>query len=188
MMMTPQYPWYDIVPADSELVQGDIFFDFPSYTVEWRDGEDPIVNFYEANIIVVSQSCDLQNKDLDVILWCPFFPLEEQVLKLIDNPSEKAKINTKEKIRKGEFLQFFLLNVEKDLKLNLDFQVVDLKNPRSTYYEEFTEYALTHGDRLRLLSPYKEHLSQSFSRVFMRVGLPNGIPSFKKKTNYEEGL
>ena len=29
--------------------------------------------------------------------------------------------------------------------------------------------------RLRLLPPYREHLSQSFARFFMRVGLPTPI-------------
>lgn len=29
--------------------------------------------------------------------------------------------------------------------------------------------------RLRLLPPYREHLSQAFARYFMRVGLPIGV-------------
>jgi hypothetical protein len=29
--------------------------------------------------------------------------------------------------------------------------------------------------RLRLLPPYREHLSQAFARFFMRVGLPSGV-------------
>lgn len=32
------------------------------------------------------------------------------------------------------------------------------------------------GRRLRLRSPYREHLSQAFGRYFMRIGLPIGIP------------
>ncbi len=31
------------------------------------------------------------------------------------------------------------------------------------------------GARVRLLSPYKEHLSQAFARYFMRVGLPRPL-------------
>ena len=34
---------------------------------------------------------------------------------------------------------------------------------------------------LRLLSPYREHLSQAFARYFMRVGLPQNIPSFPEQ-------
>lgn len=33
--------------------------------------------------------------------------------------------------------------------------------------------------RLRLLPPYREHLSQALARYFMRVGLPVDIPSFR---------
>ena len=32
--------------------------------------------------------------------------------------------------------------------------------------------------RLRLLSPYKEHFAQSFARFFMRVGLPRDAGAF----------
>jgi len=32
---------------------------------------------------------------------------------------------------------------------------------------------------LRLLPPYREHLSQAFARFFMRVGLPLNIPPFR---------
>jgi hypothetical protein len=39
--------------------------------------------------------------------------------------------------------------------------------------------ATAQGNRLRLLPPYREHLSQSFARFFMRVGLPEDIPAFK---------
>ena len=35
------------------------------------------------------------------------------------------------------------------------------------------------GGRLRLLPPYREHLSQAFARFFMRVGLPTNIPAFR---------
>jgi hypothetical protein len=79
---------------------------------------------------------------LDVILWCPIYLLEEKVLDLIDSPTEKAKISVKESLRKGEYIQFFLLNSGKSQSIYLDFQVVDLKNPRSTTYEEFDEYRL----------------------------------------------
>jgi hypothetical protein len=43
------------------------------------------------------------------------------------------------------------------------------------------EFAHQMGDRLRLLPPYREHLSQAFARLFMRVGLPADIPPFGKK-------
>jgi hypothetical protein len=38
-----------------------------------------------------------------------------------------------------------------------------------------SKLAGSQGKRLRLCPPYREHLSQSFSRFFMRVGLPQNI-------------
>jgi hypothetical protein len=35
------------------------------------------------------------------------------------------------------------------------------------------------ASHLRLLPPYREHLSQAFARFFMRVGLPMDIPPFR---------
>jgi len=42
----------------------------------------------------------------------------------------------------------------------------------------FGQLRAENGETLRLLSPYKEHLSQSFARFFMRVGLPIDIDPF----------
>lgn len=42
-------------------------------------------------------------------------------------------------------------------------------------------FAAGAGDRPRLRPPYREHLSQAFARLFMRVGLPADIPPFTKK-------
>jgi hypothetical protein len=37
------------------------------------------------------------------------------------------------------------------------------------------------GPRLRLRSPYREHLAQAFARYFMRVGLPHDARAFEKE-------
>jgi hypothetical protein len=56
-------------------------------------------------------------------------------------------------------------------------------NPRYPWYadtvgDEIEQGDLFDGRRLRLLPPYREHLSQAFARFFMRVGLPVDIPPF----------
>ena len=45
------------------------------------------------------------------------------------------------------------------------------------FVEMFADYC---GPRLRLQSPYTEHLSQAYARFVMRVGLPSPIPEFVK--------
>jgi len=43
--------------------------------------------------------------------------------------------------------------------------------------KKFIETIVKNKMRKRLLPPYREHLSQSFARYFMRVGLPADIPA-----------
>jgi hypothetical protein len=59
------------------------------------------------------------------------------------------------------------------------YLVVDFRNVYSVSFDFLTEWVQRKGRRLRLLSPYREHLSQAFARFFMRVGLPVDIPPFK---------
>jgi hypothetical protein len=77
-------------------------------------------------------------------------------------------------LRQGKSPSFHLLN-----KITLsdkieDFYFVDFHN----IYSIPKSFALSlskQGKRKRLLPPYREHLSQSFARYFMRVGLPTDI-------------
>ncbi len=45
--------------------------------------------------------------------------------------------------------------------------------------ELLQQHAETLGPRLRLVPPYREHLSQAFARYFMRVGLPHEARDFE---------
>lgn len=64
--------------------------------------------------------------------------------------------------------------------------VVSFRNVRSVDFDWITASIKQRGKRLRLLPPYREHLSQAFARFFMRVGLPTDIafdkPPYKSKT------
>ena len=71
-----------------------------------------------------------------------------------------------------------LLNKCKLKKFESDFKIVEFKNPFSVD-REYLENLICNQKRIRLKSPYKEHLSQAFAKFFMRVGLPVDIPSFR---------
>jgi hypothetical protein len=62
---------------------------------------------------------------------------------------------------------------------NNEFLVVDFHNVYGVPYAFLDSLLKGQGKRLRLLPPYREHLSQAFARFFMRVGLPVDIPPFK---------
>lgn len=58
----------------------------------------------------------------------------------------------------------------------MDLSVVEFHRIYALPKEYLKAVALSAGFRLRLLPPYREHLSQAFARYFMRVGLPIDIP------------
>ena len=81
---------------------------------------------------------------------------------------------------------------------NGDFELdkIKLSDSREDYYcvsfhhifsvpKNYLKALISDKERYRLLSPYKEHLAQSFARYFMRVGLPSNISAedIKNYTN-----
>jgi hypothetical protein len=60
-----------------------------------------------------------------------------------------------------------------------DLRIVDFRRVYSLPLAFVRQRVAMAGDRLRLLPPYREHLSQAFARFFMRVGLPVDIPPFR---------
>ena len=61
---------------------------------------------------------------------------------------------------------------------NKEALVVDFREIQTLPYEYVLKHASNLNDRWRLKSPYLEHFSQAFARLFMRVGLPSAIPPF----------
>jgi hypothetical protein len=60
-----------------------------------------------------------------------------------------------------------------------DVRIVDFRKVYSLPVA-FVRNRAAMAERLQLLPPYREQLSQSFARFFMYVGLPIDIAPFKK--------
>lgn len=174
------YPWYKIVVGTDQLLQGDIIIScpviIPSLEVEEEEIKniDAQVNKYD--VVIMSQSCDIVQKKLNLVLVCPVLPMHE----LEKNSEFMINNKVKEKIRQGTVPGYHLLN-NPDLDGLTDFLVVDFRNVYGVQLEFLIGLAKKREKRLRLLPPYREHLSQAFARFFMRVGLPVDIPSFIDK-------
>lgn len=126
------------------------------------------------DVIVMSQSCDLVegSQSLEEVLLCTIWQQSE----FKDGPF--AKLDGWENARKGRLPAFHVL-AACDLPENeREIQVVDFRR-LYTLPVSFVLKRAAAGPRIRLLPPYREHLSQAFARFFMRVGLPVDIPSFK---------
>ena len=92
------------------------------------------------------------------------------------NPSEKAWRRTCNDIAEGFAWNYAFINSSGLDAFKSELRLVDFHEiftvPRS-----FLESLLQQRNalRLRLLPPYREHLSQAFARFFMRVGLPTTL-------------
>ena len=176
------YPWYELAEG-SNLLQGD-FLDKCPIIVPSKDlyippsGEAPGVEIptIECNVVVMSQSCDITQGRLDLILVCPHWSLEDMGQKNVVLKSSKGR----EELRRGNFPGYHLLNKYDLGGMEGDYRVVDFRTVYSLPLDFLKDFASRAGKRIRLLPPYREQLAQAFARFFMRVGLPADIPPFRQ--------
>ena len=182
--------WYEEVRAPEKLTQGDIIHDCP--LVSWkaeglqlggREETEVLKGMTEAvrvDIVVMTQACDLEHDKVQNAVLCPHLSLTEysEVWKAMmasrnQNPSKKAWRSHCEDIRDGFVWNLAILNAGKASSLEVEHRIVDF-HEIFTIPRDFLESLLEQRGqpRLRLLPPYREHLSQAFARFFMRVGLP----------------
>lgn len=171
--------WWAKIRGQS-LMQGDLIPDcrlpiFEENPVPREDDEPLSVKVILARLIVVSQSCDLENGKIEFVALCPIHTLSEFEA---SNPDMKQK-GRWEKIRKGAEPGLHLIASPDHPEENRLSFVVDFGHIVSVPMEYLKRHAEFLGDRWRLQSPYLEHFSQAFARFFMRVGLPSTIPPFK---------
>jgi hypothetical protein len=169
------YPWYNIAKSEDGLSQGDFVFSCPILQ-PFHDIKKEIItaNYSEYDVIIMSQSCDIINEKLENVLVCPFWSLSDIES---ENPWFRSNRN-KEKLRKGNQPNYHLLSKCSLNNFELDYIIVDFRDVFSVPLNYLIEYSKKQVERLRLLSPYKEHLSQAFARFFMRVGLSVDIEPF----------
>ncbi len=170
--------WYSQTNSEETLEQGDLLLNCPIVSPPSKGKPEEWVDFSIDNydVTILTQSCDLANGKINLVQVCPFVSLSE-FCKL--NPNFD-NYKSKESIRRGYLPGYHLLNKCDFLGVD-DFLIVDFKSAFSLSFLFLEEFKKITKTRIRINSPYKEHLSQSYARFFMRVGLPSDIPQFKKK-------
>ncbi len=181
--MPDQSQWYEVVTTE-ELQQGDFFSNCPvvltpsnlPFPGKSESAHSEIVAQVQTyNVVIMSQSCDLVQHKLSLVLVCPCWSLSE--LEARDSRFKSPKM--KEEVRRGNVPAYHMLAACNLEGFQHEIQIVDFRAVFSVPFEFLTDLARKHAKRLRLRSPYREHLSQAFARFFMRVGLPADIPPFK---------
>ncbi len=176
------YPWYVLLEqSNTDLLQGDLIRDcpiiIPPKAIE-PDGSYE-VDVQDYNVVVVSQSCDLENGKVENVLVCPYYLFGDainQVLAVEEQRSKKSITKFFDDLRKGNQPNYHLLDRDETVGVD-DYLVVDFRNVFAVHIDFLKSHTEQLGSRVRLLPPYREHLSQAFARFFMRVGLPQNIPS-----------
>jgi hypothetical protein len=171
--------WWEEVTG-SQLAQGDLLDSclLPIFSEPTR-GEDGVFELegeaIRARLIVMTQSCDLANEKASSVALCPIWTIADYESSFPESPKKKAW----EEVRKGRKESLHLLASPITPEDNRTALVVVFEEIFSLPIGYLKGHADSLGSRWRLKSPYLEHLSQSFARFFMRVGLPSTIPPFK---------
>lgn len=173
------YPWYAAVTAGDDIEQGDIFEACPVFLPSEDLAENPSDEaefaWEERDVIVMSQSCDMVKgrEKITEVLLCPVWRKSEL------KEGYLATTKGMEGARRGNLPGFSVIAECTLPGLHREIRVVDFRRVYSLPLAFIRRRATTGGERIRLLPPYREHLSQAFARFFMRVGLPTDIPPFK---------
>jgi hypothetical protein len=178
--------WYEVVSPESPLTQGDLIFDCP--LLAWVPSSSDAsltdrVSAFQEDVIVMTQACDRAHQKVENVVLCPHVALsafqtawQNWMASRGQSPSAKAWKRTCDDIASGYVWNQAFLERSDNASVVMEVRVVDFHDiftiPRS-----FIELLLVERKmpRLRLLPPYREHLSQAFARFFMRVGLPQPV-------------
>jgi hypothetical protein len=175
MTSVAQNAWYEAVEGGT-LEQGDLLLQCPvfvphleSFPLVENQDVDIFIQYFD--VIVMTQSCDLENGKTQDVVLCAHWDLEGAK----KHDPALARSGALSEIKSGRRPRYTLLNRSEQTEPALGLRIVDCGKVFCLPLTFVQSLAVQQGPRLRLLSPYREHLSQAFARFFMRVGLPQDI-------------
>ena len=157
------------------LAQGDFLPDCGVPVVPNDFDAERKVQVGHADLIVITQTCDLANGKAAMVALCRAYTLQKYE-ELIPAVAKKGRW---EEIRQSRREGLHLLGGRDNPDDNRQAILVDFHEIHSLPVGYLRRHAEQLGPRDRLQSPFLEHFSQAFARFFMRVGLPSAIPAFK---------
>ena len=171
--------WWERTPIQA-LSQGDLLpgcfvpripVDFDTMPSEGFELETQKVN-----LIVVTQGCDIDRKDIADILLCRVFTLQEFAASTPKYQNRK-EFNA---IVSGRFEALHMLKQPPDSVMYTEQLIVSFLQLHTLPKGYVERHASSLRHRWRLKSPYLEQFSHAFGRLFSRVALPTGseIPRF----------
>ncbi len=170
--------WWVEIQGD-DLLQGDYLENCPVPVIgdnfNSLVGAESEIEIQERSVIILTQSCDLENKKAPFVALSPIYTLEEMQSV---NPKFKEK-GKWESVRNGRMEGLHMLASFNGPDDNASSLVVDFRQIYSLPFGFLVREVTKMQKRRRLNSPYLEHFAQAFARFFMRVGLPSAIKKFE---------
>ena len=167
------YPWYRVTDGES-LEQGDLLAQFPLLLM--LPPYEPIIASDRANsrrrefdVVILSQSCDLEAGKIDNVLVCPMFLPDELSAVFQEVNSARGR----NRIKQGSIPSMHMLPPGDHPGFESPPPIVNFRQVAAVPLGLILAQVRVSGPRLRLLPPYREHLAQAFARFIMRVGFPH---------------
>jgi hypothetical protein len=159
------------------LSQGDLLIDFPIVVPagtldQILSDEGTPASVLTGNVIILSQSCDLDKGKTGNVLLAPFYDADYFVAEFLDGKTDKARTGYKKQIKAGRFVSLYLLPPCPVEQFEASCRVVNFRDVAIMPLPIVQEHAEKRGDRVCLQPPYREDLAQAFARFVMRVGHP----------------
>jgi hypothetical protein len=166
--------WYEVINGDS-LEQGDLLPGVVTPRVIIDPGVEGgfRIRVGSASYIILSQTCDLEHDKVHEVLLASVRTYQE----LAHEADAARGTGFRKALIQGAEFAYFLLH-QYDGPPPLEWSVVNFHQLRLLDTKSCRTQAREIGPRLRLVSPYKESLAQSFGRYMMRVALPHTAHSF----------
>ena len=182
--------WYEVTQG-SELLQGDLLRNCPIPRVrgleQWplRVGQPLEVDIDQEDVVIVSQSCDLANDKIQDVVLAQVLDWSIACRELIRQGNTFARSrNFRRALVAGNIPSLSLLH-KHERAPTLGWSIVDFHRLFVLSKPVVIAVAQAAGPRLRLRSPYREHLAQALARYFMRVGLPHEAQAFEREGEVE---
>lgn len=178
--------WYETAHADGPLLQGDFVLSCPTLVLPASlaifEADSLAVERRLQNAVIMTQSCDLSSKGVETVLLCPYYPFKQWIQRTAGYIKQAASGQSVtnlvkkelESLAGGRRVAYHLLDKDEQVGFS-DYQVVELTAAFSVQRLVIEQLLSCQASRIRLNSPYREHLSQAYATVFMRVGLPKNI-------------
>ena len=174
----PDPSWYEVV-LGADIEQGDIVRNCPTPVIQssvesFGEGNTVDVSVSELDLIVLTQSCDIIHEKVNDLLLAEVVSWSE-----VKEAGEGHVQSTKfrEALVQGTVPGYSLLH-KAELSAPIPWSLVDFHRLHVLPKTSLVAFLSQAGDRLRMLSPYREHLAQAFARYCMRVGLPHEARTF----------